>query len=120
LAWIAGEDDLDAPDLNAPEPPGSARNNLQAYNGQTRSTGRHKNLARKTPSNRGTSSTFANPALMGQLSAVLRDQLLDQLNEINSPDSAAIWARRTLPAKNSLNAEDAGQLEDAFQAKLAG
>ena len=45
---------------------------------------------------------------------------MDQLKEIDSPESAAIWARRILPAKNSLNAEDARQLENAFQAKLAG
>ena len=122
LAGIAGEDDLDAPDLNAPEPAVPARNNLQAFNGQTRPKGRHKNLARTIPADRGTklTSTFSSPALKGRLSAVLRDQLLDQLNQIDSPDSAAIWARRNLPAKNSLNADDAGQLEDAFQAKLAG
>ena len=64
-------------------------------------------------------STFANPALKGRLSAVLREQLLNQLNEIDSAEGAAIWARRILPAKNSLNAADARQLEDAFQAKLA-
>ena len=122
LAGIAGEDDLDAPDLNAPEPAVPAWKNLQAFNGLTRSTGRHKNLAPKIPADRGAKplSTFADPALTRQLSAVLRDQLLGQLNEIDSLESAAIWARRILPAKNSLNAEDARQLEDAFQAKLAG
>jgi hypothetical protein len=120
LAGIAGEDDLDAPDLNAPEPAVPTRNNRQAFNGQTRSTG--KNLVRKSPADRRAKpvSTFANLALTGQLSAVLRDQLLGQLNEIDSPESAAIWARRVLPAKNSLNADDARQLDDAFRAKLAG
>jgi hypothetical protein len=122
LAGIAGDDDLDAPDLNAPEPAMPARNNQRAFNGQTRSTGHRKTLARKIPADRDTKSftTFADPALTGQLSAVLREQLLDQLNEIDSPESAAVWARRILPAKNSLNAEDARQLEKAFQAKLAG
>ena len=122
LVGIAGEDDLDAPDLNAPGPAVPARKNQQAFNGQTPTRGRQKNLARKIPADRGAKpiSTFANPALTGRLSAVLRDQLLDQLNEIDSPESAAIWARRILPAKNSLNAEDARQLENAFQAKLAG
>ena len=122
LAGIAGEDDLDAPDLNAPEPAVPAPNHPQAFNGQTRPNGSQKNSTRKIPADRGAKpiSTFANPALTGRLSAVLREQLLDQLNEINSPESAAIWARHILPAKNSLNAEDARQLEDAFQAKLAG
>jgi hypothetical protein len=77
LAGIAGEDDLDAPDLNA-EPEVPARNYQQAFNGRTQSTGRHKNLARKIPADRRAKPllTFANPALTGQLSAVLRDQLL--------------------------------------------
>ena len=38
---------------------------------------------------------------------------------VNSADAAAIWARRSLPAKNSLNAADARQLENAFQSRLA-
>jgi hypothetical protein len=37
----------------------------------------------------------------------------------NSAESAAIWARRILPAKNSLEAADARQLGEAFQARLA-
>ena len=57
--------------------------------------------------------------LKSQLSAVLREQLLGQLKEVNSVDAAAIWARRILPAKNSLNIADARQLESAFQARLA-
>jgi hypothetical protein len=50
---------------------------------------------------------------------VLRDQLLGELKEVNSVDAAAVWARRTLPAKNSLNIAHARQLENAFQARLA-
>jgi hypothetical protein len=49
---------------------------------------------------------------------VLRDQLLGELKEVTSVDAAAIWARRSLPAKNSLNVADARQLENAFQARL--
>ena len=60
-----------------------------------------------------------NARLKSQLSAVLCDQLLGELKEVNSVDAAAIWARRILPAKNSLNVADARQLENAFQAKLA-
>ena len=122
LAGIAGEDDLDAPDLNAPKPAVLARDNQQAFNGQTRPNRGPKNLARKIPADRVAKpiSTFANPTLTGQLSAVLRDQLLGQLKELDLPENAAIWARRILPAKNSLNVDDARQLEDAFQATLAG
>ncbi len=50
---------------------------------------------------------------------MLRDQLLGQLREVGSVDDAAIWARRSLPAKNSLNVTDARQVENAFQARVA-
>jgi hypothetical protein len=63
-------------------------------------------------------STSANPVLKGRLSAVLLDQLRKLLKDIDSAETAALWARRILPAKNSLDAADARQLEDAFQAKL--
>ena len=66
------------------------------------------------------SSTSPDPALKQRLSAVLRDQLRNQLNDIDSAEAAAIWARRILPAKNSLCAADARQLEDAFEERLAG
>jgi hypothetical protein len=49
----------------------------------------------------------------------LRDQLLGQLREVTSVDDAATWARRSLPAKNSLNVADARQLENVFEARLA-
>jgi hypothetical protein len=59
------------------------------------------------------------PWPIGRLSAVLLDQLRKQLDEIDSPEGAAIWARGILAAKNSLNAAEARQLEEAFQARLS-
>ncbi len=120
LAGIAGEDDLDAPDLNAPDPVAEVWDTKPPSNGQTRSNGRQRTFARKSLAHREGQPNFTstNPALKGRLSAVLRDQLLNQLNDIGSAEAAAIWARRVLPAKNSLSAADARQLEDAFQAKL--
>ena len=40
------------------------------------------------------------------------------VGNLNSAEGAAVWARRTLPAKNSLQAADARQVEEAFEAKL--
>ena len=62
---------------------------------------------------------LTNARLKGQLSAVLRDQLMSELKDVKSAEDAALWARRILPAKNSLNVADARQIEDAFQARLA-
>jgi hypothetical protein len=53
-----------------------------------------------------------------QLSASLRDSLIEQLAAINSADEAATWAHRNLPTKNRLAAADAKVVEDRFQARL--
>ena len=115
LVGIAGEDDLDAPDLNRDEAAEfGARKPASTV--RVPSNGGKHSLSRQAVR----SDTRANDSisLKGQLSAVLRDQLLSQLNEVDSAESAALWARRIIPAKNTLNDEDARQLETAFQAKL--
>jgi hypothetical protein len=115
LVGIAGEDDIDAPDLKAPMPPASA-----AAKPAPKRHGR-LNGGQNTP---GPSVTkvVSNPAklILGpKASATLRDQLLGELGDIASSDDAAVWAHRILGAKNSLNEVDARRVEDAFQAKLA-
>jgi hypothetical protein len=44
---------------------------------------------------------------------------MSELKGMKSAEDAAIWARRMLPAKNTLNSADARQVEDVFQARLA-
>jgi hypothetical protein len=110
LVGIAGEDDLDAPDRYATAP-AEARPKKPLLNRKIRSKSGRQSFWRKIDS--------ANAGLKGQLSAVLRDQLISELKEVNSTDAAAIWARRILPAKDSLNVADARQLESAFQQRLA-
>jgi hypothetical protein len=109
LVGIAGEDDLDAPDLNSPEsterakPVSARRSSLN--DGQKRS-------------DRGREAENKSPGLKSRLSAILRDQLLNQLEALNSADATALWARRIIPAKNSLHEADARRVEEAFEAKL--
>jgi hypothetical protein len=120
LVGIAGEDDLDAPDLNAPAPAEAVAERL-LLNAGTRPTSGRKYFGRKIAADRAAKEDVnsANAGLKGQLSAVLRDQLINDVKRVHSTDAAAIWARRVLPAKNSLNVADARQLENAFQARLA-
>ena len=59
-----------------------------------------------------------NLGLRRKLSAALRDQLLRDMENLNSAQDAAVWARRILPAKNTLHEADARQVEEAFEAKL--
>ena len=114
LVGIAGEDDIDAPDLKAPMPPASAA--------AKPAPNRHGRLnGGQIIPGRGGSKVVSNPAkpILGVgASATLRDQLVEELKAIASPDDAAIWAHRILGAKNSLTEVDARRVEDAFQAKL--
>ena len=114
LVGIAGEDDIDAPDLNAPMPPASAA--------AKPAPNRHGRLnGGQIIPGRGGAKVVSNPAkpILGVgASATLRDQLVEELKAIASPDDAAIWAHRILGAKNSLTEVDARRVEDAFQAKL--
>ena len=115
LVGIAGEDDIDAPDLKAPMPPASAAAK-PAPNRHGRLNG-----GQSIPSRGGTKviSNPTRPILRPEASATLRNQLVEELRAVASSDEAAIWAYRILGAKNSLTEDDAGQVEDAFQAKLA-
>jgi hypothetical protein len=60
----------------------------------------------------------ADSGLRRKLSTVLRDQLLRDMGNLNSAEGAAVWARRILPAKNTLHEADARQVEEAFEANL--
>ncbi len=112
LVGIAGEDDLDAPDLGAApkaaaELPGRPDHGKQA-NGQT------------TPARpRAPFPNSVRTVLGVQLSASLRESLIEQMAAINSADEAASWAHRNLPAKNTLTAADAKIVEERFRARLS-
>src|SRR5262249_27162186 len=109
LVGIAGEDDLDAPDLGAVPNPAEEvpRSNEQATAAQRTAPGHGK---RPGPS--------ARSVLAEQLSASLRESLIQQMAAIGSADEAAAWAQRSLPAKNTLTAADAKIVEQRFQARL--
>jgi hypothetical protein len=118
LVGIAGEDDLDAPDLlspTAPEtktdsPTGNKKDRL-IDGSNYRSRGQSANDRQKVANRARTVEPEA--------SAVLRDELIAQLKDLNSPDEAANWAHRVLASKNSLVLADAEQVELAFQLKLS-
>ena len=116
LVGIAGEDDLDAPDLIAPTQP--APQTETGKNEERLNGGRKYSSQRRS---RGRQQKIANPALMlePEASAVLRDELIAELKSLNSSEQASDWARRALAAKTSLVFPDAKQVELAFQLKLS-
>jgi ERF superfamily len=113
LVGIAGEDDLDAPDLIAPTTPTSkavrATNNKKDHlNG-----GPGQQFSRKRP------KEAERRLLKAEASSALRDQLMIEVERLSSADDAANWAHRVLGKKNTLVEGDAIRVEQAFQARLA-
>jgi hypothetical protein len=117
LVGIAGEDDVDAPDLVTPRQqtsgPGKPKGNGSLNGGQFHTSpsavGRSAAAVRSLP---------GQPALGPEASAELRGRLLGELTELASGDDAALWAHRSLPEKNKLTTADAGRIEEAFQSRL--
>jgi len=109
LVGIAGENDLDAPDLGA-----VAAAAAQAPGGLE--PGRASEVRRRTSSTRPNGPKVILPA---DQSAPERDRLLAELSSLQSADDAAGWAQRSLSTKNTLSAVDAQRVEEAFQKKLA-
>jgi hypothetical protein len=108
LVGIAGEDDLDAPDLiaqtipppKAERPPGNQKGQLRSGQGsstQQFSSGRRAKAVSNPPK----------PALDPKAS-----------EGIKSDEEAANWAHRVLSAKNTLTTADAERVEQAFQARV--
>ena len=106
LVGIAGEDDLDAPDLplqsappaQIPSPPLSPA--LRGKNGKS-------NLPKSVVT------------LDLEASGRQRDELLVEVASISSFDEAAEWAKRIIAIKNTLTAEHAREVEAALEVKLA-
>ncbi len=120
LVGIAGEDDLDAPDLSTPTSQTSGPEKPKK-DGIDRLNGGQRNSAQRAAPARGRRISFnsTNPILGTEASAELRDRLLAELANLASSDEAAIWAQRNLRAKNDLTATDAQRVEEAFRARLA-
>jgi hypothetical protein len=111
LVGIAGDDDLDAPDLishTSLKAPAITAPPASTPQGDGRSPGRLN----------GRKPHFAPPErqiLPPQDSARLRDAMLADIASL-SAESAPAWATRMLPSKNTLIANDAIMVERAFEA----
>jgi hypothetical protein len=120
LVGIAGEDDLDAPDLNAPTAPASGAQK-PASKMRGRLNGGQEYSTPQSPSGRfaKAGSVHSKLILNAEASAALRDQLAAELKSIGSAEEAANWAHRVFGAKNTLTAADAAQVEQMFEEQLA-
>jgi hypothetical protein len=126
LVGIAGDDDIDAPDLNAPTAAAASAPNepMPARNRRLNGGLSQYSPPQQYPRDRNISERRAiahpSPVTLGpEASGALRDRLAGELKGIGSSDEAATWAHRVLAAKGTLVTADAERIEAAFQQKLA-
>jgi hypothetical protein len=121
LVGIAGEDDLDAPDLLPREQQTSKPNESKADGNSRLNGGGHIHAPQRPDVRRNgkPQSIPSEPTLGPEASAALRDRLIAELSNLACGDDAAIWAHRSLVEKNKLTAADAQSVEESFQARLA-
>jgi ERF superfamily protein len=112
LVGIAGEDDLDAPDLNC-EP--TAETGVRA--GSAAPADRTSTPVGR-PSERGNNAR-GRPVLNPEASAEARDRLLREIIQLQSNEAAGEWARSVLSIKNTLTSRDARLIETAFAFRMS-
>jgi hypothetical protein len=115
LVGIAGEDDLDAPDLTGTVETAPKVGSSLATPAQTQ-PGRMVSPAPNRP--QGTNCPSPRTILGSEQSAALRARLLADLGQLRSADDAADWVHKNLGAKNTLIAADADLVEAGFREKL--
>src|SRR5438132_10574310 len=124
LVGIAGEDDLDAPDLCTPPPTTAAGGTRVAAERGANLTTRTNDLRLPSRSHgnarlHGAARTLSTPVLSSDESAALRDRLVGEIAGLQSQETATNWAQGALATKNRLRAEDAELLEEAFEKRLS-
>src|SRR5258706_9369318 len=104
LVGIAGEDDLDAPDLcDGPPSLSSSADDRSSKDSRLRMPPRTPGNGRSRSDRKDKTPVTLDP----EHSAALREKLLTELGTITSADLAAAWASEALTAKNTLTPTDA-------------
>jgi hypothetical protein len=124
LVGIAGEDDLDAPDLPDAELASQAQNSQgpEQFAGGSNPPAPAQASSRPLPTSekRARAGLVRPPTLPPDASEKLCHQLISELEQLQDPEELASWAHRALHLKNQISARDADALETAFAARLAG
>ena len=131
LVGIAGDDDIDAPDLQTPtqktpdgrgsdgrKPNGLLAGSNDGAGGPNggRYHGPHAQIGRRDGKVR---PSTARATLATEASVELGDRLVAEVGGLADGDNAAIWARRSMSEKNKLTAANSQRVEAAFQVRLA-
>jgi hypothetical protein len=115
LVGIAGEDDLDAPDLpgikldgggESPPTPKKMNGHASLHSGPVHGKRSPRDVRPIVP------------ILDAEASATVRHKLAAEVTGLGSAEAAIEWARRSIAAKNTLTTEDAGAVETAFRDRM--
>jgi hypothetical protein len=121
LVGIAGEDDLDAPDLpietvETDVSPVGDPHVLGTMN--KRGANRWDLISQNVRSGVRRRLQPSKPVLEAEGSQAVRDELIRQIVALDTAEAAAEWARQSLGIKNTLSAEDASIVEAAFRERV--
>ena len=122
LVGIAGEDDLDAPNGGRTQKQGvvPSENDEGSARRQDFRSSRVGGQGDHTNGQRGpTSVEKTRAALAPVASVILRDQLIGDIDGLESSEEAADWAHKHLPEKNTLTSVDAQIIETKFQERVS-
>ena len=121
LVGIAGEDDLDAPDLISPTGAAAGRGlGSEKANGADSLNGGHLKFTQGATARRDAKAQTTKQILGAEASAALRERLIAGVGNLASADDAALWAHRSLGEKNKLTTADALLVEQVFETRLKG
>ena len=115
LVGIAGEDDLDAPDLGLPQ---RRWKDGGPHIGNMRDKDPQGPAHQRQPSE-GKRSSGVDATLGANESSSFRERLISEIQNLDSAEGANSWARQALAVKNSLAAADARLVEESFRVKIA-
>ena len=123
LVGIAGEDDLDAPDLSAAGSSDQAKErSLETERPMGRanqpSAGPTLHQPPRLLGRRAQADRTKTPPLPPEASEKLLRRLISELEQLGDPEALSAWVHQALPLKNQLSAADVQSLEGAFAAKL--
>jgi ERF superfamily protein len=118
LVGIAGEDDVDAPDLITPAVTGSGKDLEQTNRDGNGKLNGGNHASTGVPARSDKMVQPPKEILGAEGSAELRDRLLNDIRNLSSSDDAALWAQRWLAKKNTLVAADSRRVEEAFDIRI--
>jgi hypothetical protein len=116
LVGIAGEDNLDAPDLGANDN-SYTKPGLEIQT-STKHTTDEPSFASSGAGRKSQVIKALRIVLATDQSEARRELLLAELSDLKSADEAADWVHKNLPAKNALASLDADLVEGSFRERL--